>query len=692
MNKKIFLFLGVSFVSLSSCVNAQPSEPVEKDLISLYSETSRLYFDTLKEENNPILKTYRHKKYGEIPFVALDEYCDTFKYTEIKEEKNYTIRDNLFIVSDKEKGSFIFDANKDTITSSSDISYFFKSTRISNNNIPLDIYTSSREASFTKFLKDSDKTTYISKGKERVYDLKKYNFDIVYQDNKYYAPFTVLSYIFYGFINTTHMYNGKNFFDCDYLVESYPTIPYCYSSKGDFLLDRSGGKLGVVLYKQVEPNENEAYRFKNVIEASGQTTIISCLKDGTGDLKTYDKDNKYIDEGVYVKLNWKTNEDKSELDLSYFSVLEETDTEPISDIFNIRINLDETNFMKKTRSQEIAEATYQELRFMMYELYGKTQNTAVRDFDNFIKDKDYKEDLLSLDAVKYDEAMSKFLLQGIDDCHTSIEYPSLFNEPTFAKANGYLVKYEGTRRTDLTNNNIKNTNQRSDAKVKAGLEIVNETAFIAFDKFSTNFELKGINEYSDEDPNQYAEDVMNLFLASFNKIKKNENIKNVVIDLTCNSGGKTASMAFLISFLTRDPTISVNLQLDESIVEYHYQADLDQDGVFASENDSFQGKYNFYVLTSNTTFSCGNLFATTCKNNNLAKIIGQRSAGGSCIISYLTNSSGYLYHSSSEYINVLKTKDNEYVNNDFGVEVDIELDSSYFYNRTYIDELLKQNH
>ena len=98
---------------------------------------------------------------------------------------------------------------------------------------------------------------------------------------------------------------------------------------------------------------------------------------------------------------------------------------------------------------------------------------------------------------------------------------------------------------------------------------------------------------------------------------------------------------------------------------------------------------NFYVLTSHGTFSCGNLFATICKNNNLAKIIGEQSGGGSCVISYLCNSSGFIYHSSSEYSQVLKDG-NGYIHNDDAVPVDIPLEQAKFYDRAYIDSLLNK--
>ena len=679
--KKINLLLPVLFL-ISCANNTSPQEEV----ISLYSDSSRLYVDNLLEKDSPILKTYHHKKYGDIPYVEIEEYCKTFPVTEIKEEKTCIIKDDKFIVSGIDNCAYIFDAKNDTVKTTDNITFFFMKNKRINNGLPFDIY---RGVDFEKVVKDSNKTSVLKNGKERLYDCKKYSFDIVYEKGVYYAPFGLLNLLFYNYFNSAYIYNGKNYFDLYYLDAGSTTVQYCYSSNGNFLLDRSGGKFGAVLYKKVESKEkDEVFRFVNTIESSGQTNVVSCFKNGKGNMKSYDKDGKYIDEGVYTKLDYVFNEEKKELEIKYYSVLDEEDTEPISDIFTMLINMDETLFGKNERSKAVADFSYQELRFTMYELYGDTINKEVRDFDNFIKDKEYKDDLLSLDIKKYDEAMAKFLYKGIDDCHTTIGHPSIYGEPTFANANYYTITYEGPRYKVTTDSKIKYLNDRKSAGLDAGLDIVNKTAFISFDKFTFNKDVKSINEYKDSDPEKYVDDSMELFASSFNKIKENDKVENVVIDLTCNPGGRTASIAYLLGYLTDDPSVVTAINLNESIIDYHYQVDLDQNGKFGEESDTFKGKYNFYVLTSKASFSCSSLFTTACRNNNLAKVIGEKSGGGSCPISDLCNSSGYFYHSSSELTTLLKTSDG-YVTNDGGIEPDIKIEASYFYNHAYIDEVLQ---
>lgn len=684
-----YKYLFVLAMLLCSCVgrnNSSSGDDAKEEVITLFSDSSRVFIDSLEVDKSCLLKTFHHKNFGEIPYVLLDEYCETFDKTDFHEKKNYAIKDNKFIVSGLTKGSFVFDAETDMVTSSDDCIYLFEKTRNTNNTIPFDFY---RWTNSSGFVKESTKTKYLKQGSERVYDCKKYNFDIVYEKGKYYAPFALLTYLFYGHLNTAFIYNGKNFFDCDFITGELPElVSYCYSSNGDFLLDRSLGKLGAQMFKKVQPKEeNESYRFESIIESSQQLTVFSLNKDGKGTLKTFDSSGHIIDEGVHVKVDYQINEAKTELEMKYYSVLEMEDTEPISDITTLKINLDQTYFNRQTRSQIVADYTYQELRFAFYELYGNTKNTSVKDFDNFIKNKDYKDKLLSLDISEYDDAMSKLLLEDVDDAHTRIHYPSIYGNPTFVNSNYYAQRHAGERRGHIIEAQATNQNARSEAGALEGFQIVNKTAFITFDSFSLNNQIKAFDEYKNTNPSDYISSPMDLFASSFNKIQENANIENVVIDLSCNGGGQVASLAYLLGYCTKDPAIIINTGLNDADIEFHYEVDLNQDGIYAGEGDSFAEKYNFYVLTSEASFSCANHFATLCRNLNFGKVIGQTTGGGSCIVSYLCNSSGYLYHCSSEVTSLL-SKDEEYVTNDCGVTPDIEIDSSQFYNRTYIDSIL----
>ena len=78
---------------------------------------------------------------------------------------------------------------------------------------------------------------------------------------------------------------------------------------------------------------------------------------------------------------------------------------------------------------------------------------------------------------------------------------------------------------------------------------------------------------------------------------------------------------------------------------------------------------NFAVLTSSTSFSCGNLFPGLMKDAGYL-ILGERSGGGGCAIEQQTTGEGLTYQLSSCHMKLLDKDDNSLDN---GVPVDIEL-------------------
>ena len=94
-------------------------------------------------------------------------------------------------------------------------------------------------------------------------------------------------------------------------------------------------------------------------------------------------------------------------------------------------------------------------------------------------------------------------------------------------------------------------------------------------------------------------------------------------------------------------------------------------------------------MTSGASFSCGNHFPSICKDSGIATIIGERSAGGSCSISQISNSTGFIYCSSSENVSLMKQGD-EYIHNDYGVTPDISIPRSDWYNHIKLNELLNK--
>lgn len=165
-------------------------------------------------------------------------------------------------------------------------------------------------------------------------------------------------------------------------------------------------------------------------------------------------------------------------------------------------------------------------------------------------------------------------------------------------------------------------------------------------------------------------------------------IKNVVFDITVNGGGAVLVIPMLLSILSDDPYYTDKCTLDGSLVEYHYEVDLNGDGTVDS-NDTYKGKYNFFILQSDFSFSCGSLFPAAAKNAGVATIIGsEKSGGGACSVAYGSDVFGTRFQISSSHASMIKNSDGTYITNDGGVTADHIVDSSIWYDFVKLNEYL----
>ena len=101
--------------------------------------------------------------------------------------------------------------------------------------------------------------------------------------------------------------------------------------------------------------------------------------------------------------------------------------------------------------------------------------------------------------------------------------------------------------------------------------------------------------------------------------------KDIIIDLSCNTGGSLIAVYELMTYLTNEPIpmFMTNPATGDAYVDY-YQASAPR----ALDN-------TFYVYTTAVTFSAANLFASLCKDMKTALVFGQRTGGGAAAVSYV---------------------------------------------------------
>lgn len=233
------------------------------------------------------------------------------------------------------------------------------------------------------------------------------------------------------------------------------------------------------------------------------------------------------------------------------------------------------------------------------------------------------------------------------------------------------------------------------ATIEAYYKEIDNVAFVCFDSFSApteNLDPANINETN------YYNDTISLIHYANEQIKKH-NIKNVVLDLSCNTGGVVFTCLFASSWISNGSlTYRTGNAIDHSFIESTVHADVNLDGKFDA-NDYLSNDVQVYCITSNASFSCGNLMPTLLEDNSNTKFIGQNTGGGCCNVvgNYYTAIGGSMR--LSVMLTALRkgsTKDN-FITNESGlnnIDFPISVDSEHkkdFYDHEGIIEIIKND-
>ncbi len=221
------------------------------------------------------------------------------------------------------------------------------------------------------------------------------------------------------------------------------------------------------------------------------------------------------------------------------------------------------------------------------------------------------------------------------------------------------------------------------------------TAVIMLDSFM-ELDLEGWNDYyaSPKSTNDWNKllardgNLMATFLSGVAQARKDK-VKNVILDVTRNVGGSSDMAVAMLSLITRNAAERETVCLYSDCVQTkqratnNYVVDRNFDGQFDAEDAKVSySDLNFAVLTSNLSFSCGNLFPSMLKDSGF-KVMGIRSGGGSCAVQNQFTPDGIKYRISCHRLR-LTNKNKQ--NIDKGVPVDIEVSEDRFYDIDYLSE------
>ena len=190
----------------------------------------------------------------------------------------------------------------------------------------------------------------------------------------------------------------------------------------------------------------------------------------------------------------------------------------------------------------------------------------------------------------------------------------------------------------------------------------NDVAFFSFDSFETDRNLWDIYYHHDgEIPCETVSNFYNCILRA----DVNPKITKFVIDMGTNGGGDSLVLEYMISLMTDLESIKVYMSSVDDYYEIKGAIDKNLDKVIDNYDKEFKTDLKFGVITSNYSFSCGNLFPSIAHDNGMV-LMGEKSGGGACAIQVRMTADGNFYILSSG--TCLIDKDNNSI--DLGIDPD----------------------
>ncbi|WP_042705958.1 S41 family peptidase [Methanomicrobium mobile] len=344
---------------------------------------------------------------------------------------------------------------------------------------------------------------------------------------------------------------------------------------------------------------------------------------------------------------------------------------------------------KSDRSKEAAEFDYNELCLALDHYYGLKEVHRIKNFDAIFHDCGYDYFLKGTNQTLADIALYQFLNTQLDDLHSGFKSVSFRTdkEAYDKEVSGILRGYSGRSLIDE-----RSMLQKARAKYYPNgvphYEEVGNTAYITFDSFDDSH----LKDYYSVPKENELDDNIRLMQYAYDRItRKGSPIKNVVMDLSINTGGAIYDALYVTGLFLEEAQISAADELTGALTSAHYRVDINRDHVF-DEKDTLAGKgYNLYCLESRVSFSCGNLVPNIFKDTTHVTLIGQTSGGGSCAVQPLSTSSGSLFQVSGNK-RMSFIKNGAFYDIDRGADPDIYIhDLSVLYDRKKLTDYINNN-
>ncbi len=371
----------------------------------------------------------------------------------------------------------------------------------------------------------------------------------------------------------------------------------------------------------------------------------------------------------------------------------------IADVYNGQLMEQAYEAEPADMSEEFALFNYRELCFLLDYFYGLKEEHRIDSFIDFLAlDAGEFAQLSGTDSIVFDNALTRILLLFFDDGHSAVLRNSWRSGQPKEVAMFNMMTTMGYSQKARTASSVRLTKARTAAYPDGvpGYEEIGDTAFVTFDKFTVN--RKPEEYYELENPDD-PQDTIELILYANRMVRREGSpVRNIVLDLSGNSGGNSDAAMAVASWFTGEARFSLLDTMTGAETIIGYRTDLNLNGVALSDpaggsgtydpGDTVSGQYNLYCLISPSSFSCANLVPSIFDQAGGITLIGQRTGGGSNVVLPVTSASGMIFQISGP-LQVTTYTNGSLYGVDAGVEPHVRLNNAEsFYDREALVEMI----
>lgn len=273
------------------------------------------------------------------------------------------------------------------------------------------------------------------------------------------------------------------------------------------------------------------------------------------------------------------------------------------------------------------------MAFLFDNYYGLAQNLykskQVKNFYGLVESYNLKNRLLSTSESEYVSAYDELWNNILNDPHSRIisksygwKYWDVHRQHNISKKNKEML--DNRQKLTVARFEAKNPTNPDHNLINKITHVYKDTARIVLDNF------EDIAALSATGIEKWKYNSFERMKAAMERIKKddpNNQVKNIVLDLSLNGGGSSLELQKTLGFINnKDISLIIHDKLSSEYTYLNYNVDTNNDKLY-NEKDGFS-EYKWYVLVGVNTFSAANLFAHVVKQENIATVIGQKTGGG----------------------------------------------------------------